>query len=101
MFMPFLNTPTLDKAPIGEINVMGTNSTRPLTNTQGKSAFWDCLIVNDVHARDTAETVRTEEHTSELQSLMRISYAVFCLNNKNNTTTTRQKQQTKTLLIRT
>src|SRR3546814_6522495 len=27
---------------------------------------------------------RSEEHTSELQSLMRISYAVFCLNNKNN-----------------
>src|SRR3546814_2750300 len=30
---------------------------------------------------------RSEEHTSELQSLMRISYAVFCLK-KNNTTTT-------------
>src|SRR3546814_9393116 len=29
---------------------------------------------------------RTEEHTSELQSLMRISYAVFCLITKNNTT---------------
>src|SRR3546814_1787254 len=28
---------------------------------------------------------RSEEHTSELQSLMRISYAVFCLKNKNNT----------------
>src|SRR3546814_9087943 len=28
--------------------------------------------------------VRSEEHTSELQSLMRISYAVFCLKNKNN-----------------
>src|SRR3546814_7101309 len=27
---------------------------------------------------------RSEEHTSELQSLMRISYAVFCLNNNNN-----------------
>src|SRR3546814_5575782 len=26
---------------------------------------------------------RSEEHTSELQSLMRISYAVFCLNKKN------------------
>src|SRR3546814_6485655 len=26
---------------------------------------------------------RSEEHTSELQSLMRTSYAVFCLNNKN------------------
>src|SRR3546814_9606277 len=28
------------------------------------------------------ENVRSEEHTSELQSLMRISYAVFCLNKK-------------------
>src|SRR3546814_7170144 len=29
--------------------------------------------------------LRSEEHTSELQSLMRISYAVFCLQKKNNT----------------
>src|SRR3546814_8305637 len=29
---------------------------------------------------------RSEEHTSELQSLMRISYAVFCLKNKKNNT---------------
>src|SRR3546814_10695670 len=29
---------------------------------------------------------RSEEHTSELQSLMRNSYAVFCLKKKNNTT---------------
>src|SRR3546814_10105061 len=28
------------------------------------------------------ERLRSEEHTSELQSLMRISYAVFCLNKK-------------------
>src|SRR3546814_7812054 len=35
---------------------------------------------------------RSEEHTSELQSLMRISYAVFCLNKKNyqHTMTVRQ-----------
>src|SRR3546814_7462421 len=31
---------------------------------------------------------RSEEHTSELQSLMRISYAVFCLKKTNNTTHT-------------
>src|SRR3546814_4181422 len=31
-------------------------------------------------------TNRSEEHTSELQSLMRISYAVFCLKKKNNNT---------------
>src|SRR3546814_4958092 len=30
--------------------------------------------------------MRSEEHTSELQSLMRISYAVFCLKKKNTTT---------------
>src|SRR3546814_5342188 len=29
--------------------------------------------------RDSASSGRSEEHTSELQSLMRISYAVFCL----------------------
>src|SRR3546814_8093448 len=33
--------------------------------------------------------LRSEEHTSELQSLMRISYAVFCLKKKNNNTTTK------------
>src|SRR3546814_1616120 len=32
-------------------------------------------------------TYRSEEHTSELQSLMRISYAVFCLNKKKKNTT--------------
>src|SRR3546814_5739842 len=32
-----------------------------------------------------ALSVRSEEHTSELQSLMRISYAVFCLKKKNTT----------------
>src|SRR3546814_7990201 len=31
-----------------------------------------------------ADDVRSEEHTSELQSLMRISYAVFCLKKKKN-----------------
>src|SRR3546814_7556537 len=34
---------------------------------------------------------RSEEHTSELQSLMRISYAVFCLKKKNTTKNTRIK----------
>src|SRR3546814_10638034 len=34
--------------------------------------------------------MRSEEHTSELQSLMRISYAVFCLKKKNTTIVTHQ-----------
>src|SRR3546814_3215488 len=39
-------------------------------------------------------TIRSEEHTSELQSLMRISYAVFCLNKK--TTKTKRNHITRT-----
>src|SRR3546814_6561242 len=36
---------------------------------------------------DMAANSRSEEHTSELQSLMRISYAVFCLTQKKQSTT--------------
>src|SRR3546814_3496890 len=41
---------------------------------------------------DAYRWLRSEEHTSELQSLMRISYAVFCLKKKNN-----HKQRNTTL----
>src|SRR3546814_10185538 len=37
--------------------------------------------------QDIVDHLRSEEHTSELQSLMRISYAVFCLKKKNKQTT--------------
>src|SRR3546814_7099272 len=40
------------------------------------------------HQKPSGSASRSEEHTSELQSLMRISYAVFCLKKK-------QKQQHK------
>src|SRR3546814_8248649 len=42
--------------------------------------------------RNPAAFVRSEEHTSELQSLMRISYAVFCLKKKKKT----EKSQAET-----
>src|SRR3546814_4068761 len=48
---------------------------------------------------DSLDRDRSEEHTSELQSLMRISYAVFCLKKKkklkHNTTTARTKHTRK------
>src|SRR3546814_8683078 len=40
--------------------------------------------------------LRSEEHTSELQSLMRISYAVFCLKKKKQTTDINKTQKTQT-----
>src|SRR3546814_9612682 len=38
-----------------------------------------------IHPFSISGRMRSEEHTSELQSLMRISYAVFCLKKTNNT----------------
>src|SRR3546814_6580378 len=55
--------------------VFGANLNRAIA-----SSFQEC--VHDSRMRIIRG--RSEEHTSELQSLMRISYAVFCLKNKNN-----------------
>src|SRR3546814_7371572 len=41
-------------------------------------------VAIDSRSSPTSLDVRSEEHTSELQSLMRISYAVFCLKKKKN-----------------
>src|SRR3546814_6853403 len=42
------------------------------------------LAPGEVFVHRNIANVRSEEHTSELQSLMRISYAVFCLKKKKN-----------------
>src|SRR3546814_9312172 len=47
--------------------------------------------------KEIDHAIRSEEHTSELQSLMRISYAVFCLKKKN--TINRKKREIKTIQI--
>src|SRR3546814_466346 len=56
------------------------------------ASAWDIDNKDDVRIK----MCRSEEHTSELQSLMRISYAVFCLKKKNtkcSTTSTQDNQQ--------
>src|SRR3546814_3584090 len=50
-----------------------------------------CLVRQRHRQQSTRQSKRSEEHTSELQSLMRISYAVFCLKNKKTKMTTTQK----------
>src|SRR3546814_10582543 len=73
------------------------------------SARYPCTSDCAAHARRSGDPcnycrkrrrrgwARSEEHTSELQSLMRISYAVFCLKKKKNkqeeTTTTQEKRK--------
>src|SRR3546814_1124376 len=54
----------------------------------GRHAFGDQYKATDFRFEGEGtlskrKSVRSEEHTSELQSLMRISYAVFCLKKKN------------------
>src|SRR3546814_2756462 len=44
---------------------------------------WQTPAYRPAPRRQAARFPRSEEHTSELQSLMRISYAVFCLKKKN------------------
>src|SRR3546814_15794086 len=52
----------------------------------GLDAVAGCISSEPVRLKHgPAPPRRSEEHTSELQSLMRISYAVFCLKKKNNT----------------
>src|SRR3546814_8669396 len=81
--LPYYNTffktatpPTIQLASkISEL--LGGNLSHVFFNTSGSEAI-DTII---------RLARRSEEHTSELQSLMRISYAVFCLNKtKQNTT---------------
>src|SRR3546814_3043990 len=52
--------------------------------TFAESALLECPL--RVGLRRSKQPWRSEEHTSELQSLMRISYAVFCLKKKTNKT---------------
>src|SRR3546814_8221321 len=46
------------------------------------------LFIDPEYMHEAVDAERSEEHTSELQSLMRISYAVFCLKKKNTLPTT-------------
>src|SRR3546814_3460502 len=76
---------------------MAVRPAMPLAQLQGETAaVLDLQPLQDVRhdlerlvvghqarvAVDVQKAHRSEEHTSELQSLMRISYAVFCLNKK-------------------
>src|SRR3546814_5767567 len=54
----------------------------PARGQHGRCQTGNPLIPAVQISRATSESARSEEHTSELQSLMRISYAVFCFKKK-------------------
>src|SRR3546814_6498664 len=76
------------KADAGDAGVWGTRTDTP-------DSLQNIKYDSERHAYDPRCEIdpddRSEEHTSELQSLMRISYAVFCLNKKNHHNTRSHK----------
>src|SRR3546814_3981520 len=81
------------KQPIGKQSYMD-KIWRQMPTMHGLRRIWADLAATEVNddplsaeigaqqVKEVGQGVRSEEHTSELQSLMRISYAVFCLKKK-------------------
>src|SRR3546814_9038969 len=67
----------------GGASGLGAATARALAASGVKVAIFDLQAEKGEQiATEIGGTFRSEEHTSELQSLMRISYAVFCLQKK-------------------
>src|SRR3546814_9787149 len=101
MITSIVRAPEIGASPF---NATRSNEVSPslLSPGVGSGSVSRSAAVNST-APPASSTRRSEEHTSELQSLMRISYAVFCLKKKTHTQdikiaeqhTQPQRQQTK------
>src|SRR3546814_9759689 len=73
---------------LGRVDDMGRVGKFRASRDERQAPFFE-IGANEAHAEVTTtagrQDIRSEEHTSELQSLMRISYAVFCLTKKKKT----------------
>src|SRR3546814_10801376 len=101
-----LTAHSLGRSPAGSMLMFGINARKPDVKAMAMERAnlpYLQVYASDFHARDTeleqglaapmpegrkhrictaGNLSRSEEHTSELQSLMRISYTAFCLNKK-------------------
>src|SRR3546814_5448194 len=75
----FARDRTIDRVESGDLAVFRTAGAYGATMA---STYNSRSLVPEVLVDGDRSIVRSEEHTSELQSLMRISYAVFCLKKK-------------------
>src|SRR3546814_2007202 len=82
----------VDMAAIGENLVQRGAGQHSPQRARVAGAFGFVIAVEQIGISGIERPVtRSEEHTSELQSLMRISYAVFCLKKKNKDTTNKNR----------
>src|SRR3546814_1634180 len=71
--------PDFDAGTRSELSALGVEAVDISLSRTGMNPVWDVRDIIGLHAQ------RSDEHTSELQSLMRISYAVFFLKKKQDT----------------
>src|SRR3546814_8615035 len=93
-----------EKTTIGPCGRCRSRAASARSRRKSCAAIWLAIETDDARlpfAGDHGQPVsaryisaRSEEHTSELQSLMRISYAVFCLKKKHKTNTNTTHKQT-------
>src|SRR3546814_4444025 len=81
-----LGLPLMEVHLLRTIGTLDDHHLAPLDDADPDLSFAASLA--SATADHLTATLRSEEHTSELQSLMRNSYAVFCLKKKNNNITT-------------
>src|SRR3546814_9131845 len=65
------------------------------SSRQAVSRRWRSLVTISARVTRLISALRSEEHTSELQSLISNTYAVFCLNQKNTQASTKVHTSTK------
>src|SRR3546814_5109978 len=86
----------LSNRPTGAGSLRSSQSPSERRSTWGHSTrAWPSASRGETRWRTEGRGGRSEEHTSELQSLMRISYAVFCLKKKKTKQTMVRKQSIK------
>src|SRR3546814_3772792 len=85
----------LDERQVAALNDLRRRLAERRESRRGERDSFQALLIGTLRRPDfdraalvDALAQRSEEHTSELQSLMRISYAVFCLEKKKTTTET-------------
>src|SRR3546814_6019066 len=79
----FLQRIALFLARIQFRRILALGANQLLHPLRAGGAVGFAVDLDELFARHAGIDDRSEEHTSELQSLMRISYAVFCLKKKN------------------
>src|SRR3546814_6484265 len=89
----------LESAMEGDKEIFLVSQLDPAEDNPGQDSLYDtgviAVVLQLLKLPDGTVRVlveRSEEHTSELQSLMRISYAVFCLTKKTHNKTTYKNQ---------